>query len=192
MGLLYNTTLLGTNFKSALIVAPAALALIVLLLWFGSIRNPDPVSADDGRALSDCPQASLEPCKDTALKAMPIIGLAPENAGDSTTTGQSLWATSTLDSGTGSEKCLLPGIPCLHDTGTSFVPIEDQENGRCIFVGNPCYPDPDPGSNGQSASVSSGSISAMSGEKCPDPGNSCSPIGWLTGQSLFQGDLKTY
>ena len=127
MGLIYNTNLKASTARSTLIVAPAALALIVLLLWFGSIRNPDPVSADEGRSLWDCPQASLEPCDEPASM----------NSVDT-----SIDAASVSSSGHSGEKCLFPGIPCLHDHGLEHQAVQasgTEENGRCIFIGNPCF-----------------------------------------------------
>ena len=101
---------------STLIVAPAALALIVALLWFGSIRNPDPVSADDGRLYLECAEGSQEFCEDATLTAGP------------------------LGNGTGElNGAQIPGISL--DSVASFIPGGDTESGRCIFIGNPCYQD---------------------------------------------------
>ena len=71
MNLLYATDYRRCTVRSTLIDAPVALALIVMLLWFGSLRNPDPVSADEARQFQECPASSLEPCEDLAL-ASPV------------------------------------------------------------------------------------------------------------------------
>ena len=46
MNLLYATDFRKSTVRGTLVVAPAALALIVMLLWLGSIRNPDPLVAN--------------------------------------------------------------------------------------------------------------------------------------------------
>lgn len=128
MHLINTTDYRRAPLVSTLIVAPAALALIVSLLWFGSIRNPDPISADEGRLYSECAEGSQEFCADATLISGP------------------------LGNGTGeSNGAQLPGISL--DTGTSFIPSGEEENGRCIFIGNPCYQGPDVGYIGQSAGV---------------------------------------
>ena len=115
-------------FLSTLIVAPAALALIVALLWFGSIRNPDHVSADEGRLYSECAAGSQEFCEDATLMAGP------------------------LGNGTGElNGAQLPGISL--DSAISFFPGGEDDSGRCIFIGNPCYQDPNLGYIGQSVDV---------------------------------------
>ena len=108
-----------------LVVAPAALALIIALLWFGSIRNPDPVSADEGRLYLECAEGVWAPCEDATLTAGP------------------------LSNGTGE----LNGAQISGISGASFIPSGEEESGRCIFIGNPCYQDPGLGYIGQSAGV---------------------------------------
>lgn len=73
MDLLYNTDYRKSTVKETLIVAPLALALIVALLWFGSDRNPDPVSGDESSLFSECPQVSPGPCAEAASPGGPII-----------------------------------------------------------------------------------------------------------------------
>ena len=102
MHLLNTTDYRRTPILSTLIVAPAALALIVALLWFGSIRNPDPVSADEGRLYLECVEGSQDFCEDATLTAKP------------------------LGNGTGeSNGAQLPGI-----SGASFIPSGDQVIGH--------------------------------------------------------------
>ena len=128
MHLLNTTDYRRTPLLSTLIVAPAALALIVALLWFGSIRNPDPVSTDKGRLYLECAEGSQDFCEDATLIVTP------------------------LGNGTGELNGVqIPGISL--DTGTPFITDGEQENGRCIFIGNPCYQDPGLGYIGQSAVV---------------------------------------
>ena len=59
MSLIYHTYLQNNTFESSLMVAPVALALIVMLLWFGSVRNLDPLSADEGGLTFECPALSI-------------------------------------------------------------------------------------------------------------------------------------
>ena len=128
MHLINTTDYRRTPFLTTLIVAPAALALIVALLWFGSIRNPDSVSADEGRLYLACSEGSQEFCEGATLVAGPLSKGAGEFSG-----------------------VQVPGMSL--DTGTSFIPGGEPENGRCIFIGNPCYQGPGLGYIGQSADV---------------------------------------
>ena len=128
MHLTNTTDYRRTTFLSSLIVATAALALIVALLWFGSSRNPDPVSADEGRLYLECAEGSQEFCGDATPTAGP------------------------LGNGTGElNGAEVPGISL--DSVTSFIPSGEEESGRCIFIGSPCYQDSGLGYIGQSASL---------------------------------------
>ena len=115
MNLINATDYRRVSLRSALIVAPAALALIVVLLWFGSTRNPDPVSADEARLYSDCLEGSLAPCGGESVTP------APHGNGAMESNGTQIPGTSP-DSGGGqdSQRCLLPGIPCFHDSGATY------------------------------------------------------------------------
>ena len=79
MNLLYNTDFRKSTVRGTLVVAPAALALIVMLLWFGSIRNPDPLSADKAKLYSACPEGSFAPCADAALRIRALTPASPES-----------------------------------------------------------------------------------------------------------------
>ena len=101
---------------SALIVAPAALALIVVLLWFGSTRNSDPVSADEARLYSECLEGAVAPCEDATLKVRPLGDGTGELSGV-----QDLGTSPGSDSAQDNQRCLLPGIPCSHDPDLGYI-----------------------------------------------------------------------
>ena len=82
MNLLYNTDFQKSTIRGTLVVAPTALALIVMLLWFGSIRNPDPLSADKAELYSACLEGSFAPCADATLRIRAFTPASPENDND--------------------------------------------------------------------------------------------------------------
>ena len=126
MNLLYTTNLRNSTVRGSLIVAFAALALIVLLLWFGSIRSPDSVAADEARLYSECPAGMLEYGED-------LSGATSIGTGNSATQEKSAGES-----------------PDIQFLGTSLLGGEEQNDGRCIFIGNPCWQDPGPWNSGQS------------------------------------------
>ena len=157
MNLLYTTNLRKSTVGRALIVAPAALALIVMLLWFGSLRNPDQVSADDASLSWGCLEVSLAPCGD----------LSPGNTVDAVNSATSFR--------TGSECIFTDGIHCaiesdpttaiqtlktvqpvdLQSLGVSPIDGGEQENERCLLPGIPCTLESDNPVLGQTVGVQS-------------------------------------
>ena len=73
MGWTYGINITGYSGRAALIVASASLALIILLLWFASIRSPDPVSSNNSRSLANCAAVQLGDCDETALHVRPFV-----------------------------------------------------------------------------------------------------------------------
>ena len=106
--------------KSALIVASAALALLVMLLWFGSVRDADPVSADEGGLSQQCSQVTSVSCEGATGQGSSAALAASELNGHSSVL-QLADARVPATSGGGQEesKCLLPGIPCTSSSGAS-------------------------------------------------------------------------
>ena len=83
MGIIYGRKVKGSTSRYILIAAPAALALIILLLWFGSTRNPDPAADEERRPHSDCPKGTPENCQGAVPPTGPATQLSLRNHGDS-------------------------------------------------------------------------------------------------------------
>ena len=114
MSLLYTTDFRKSTVRGALVVAPAALALMVMLLWFGSIRNPDPLSAEKANRECILTGGLSFHCS--------MTGSDPAAAMQGTERGEPSGVQSpgiSIDSGEGqnNQRCLLPGIPCTLDPG---------------------------------------------------------------------------
>ena len=73
MGLIYGRNLQSSTRWTTLTVAVAAVVAILLLLWFGSLRNPPPVSADSGRSSTSCQQPTVAPCDEAVSAVRPIV-----------------------------------------------------------------------------------------------------------------------
>ena len=141
MNLINTTDYRRVSFPGALIVAPAALALIVALLWFASIRTGTTVSAHHVDPGSDSyPVQSMTESGEDGINSciLPVYcwGNPESPLGEPQTAEQ------------GNQNFGSASI-----TGTSFVAGGDQIDGRCTFIGNPCYQDPGIGYIDQSASL---------------------------------------
>ena len=87
MNLLYRTNFRKSTVLGSLFVASAALALIVILLWFGSIRSPDPASASKA--------STVQGDGAGARMGIQFLGHSPEVGEEQEF-----------------QRCVLPGIPC--------------------------------------------------------------------------------
>ncbi len=130
MSLIYGTNYPRANSRSALAVAPVSLALIILLLWLASIRNPDPVSAGEDGLHPECPQSTSEPLDEVAVETMPAVPASPENSGSSSAAQKARTEVSRRSpsaSDTGSPASLATGDDLL-------CPVAGDRS--CLFEGN--------------------------------------------------------
>ena len=141
MHLTNTTDYRRSPFLSTLIVAPAALALIVVLLWFGSIRAATTVSAHQVGPDSDSYSIqSMTESREDGISSciLPVYCWGnPESP---------LGEPQTAEQGN-------QGFGSASITGTPFMTGGDQSDGRCILIDNPCYQDPGLGYIGQSVGL---------------------------------------
>ena len=141
MGWSFDTHLARSTKRTTLAAAVIVMAAVVMLLWLGSLRSVDTVSADGNRSVTDCPQAMLEECDEVISQLRPFV--EPNHGSAGYAYGEQLGVrsgflgitdipiftnTSNLfgeeEPALGSEahsvgmegapKCHLPGIPCIH------------------------------------------------------------------------------
>ena len=125
MGLTYGTNLMDTTSRRTLAAAVSLLAAMVLLLWFGSLRTADTVSADGSRSLVECPETPYEQCEEASMDVRPLVLPNSESAGRN-------YGTQEIE-GRG-----FPGIPALENTGYAIgVHISE----RCLLPGIHCFND---------------------------------------------------
>ena len=140
MNLLYTTDFRESNVRGTLVVAPAALALMVMLLWLGSIRNPDLSSADKARLYSACPEGSLAPCADLTL-AIPMgpgdSAIVDKTSQECTVTG-SFHCMTESDSATAMEGTEAGEALDVQFPDASIISGEGPDNQRCFLPGIPC------------------------------------------------------
>ena len=132
MGLTYGTNLMDTTSRRTMAAAVSLLAAMVLLLWFGSLRTSDTVSADGSRSLVECPETPYEQCEEVSLDVRPLVlpnsEAAGRNSGTQEIEGRRFPGVPALENagyaigGHISDRCLLPGIPCFNDA--EYAPSE--------------------------------------------------------------------
>ena len=147
MGWSFDTHLTGSTNRTTLAAAVIVMAAVVMLLWLGSLRSVDTVSADGNRSVTDCPQAMLEECAEVISQLRPFVepnyGSAGYAYGEQAAVRSGFLGitdipiftnTSNLfgeeEPALGSEahsvgmegapKSLLPGIPCLHNNAPVY------------------------------------------------------------------------
>lgn len=188
MNLLYNTDFRKSTVRGTLVIAPAALALIVMLLWFGSIRNPDPLSADKADIYPACLEGSFAPCVDAALRIGVFTPASPENDNDASR-GQHV---------------LKGGIESASVPSNTDFPATTADKGlECTISGGwSCLPESDSpfdtqrAETGEDFDVQFPSASLNTGEgqddqRCLLPGIPCTPESGNPGLGQSSGILAT-
>ena len=146
MGWSFDTHLTRSTKRTTLAAAVIVMAAVVMLLWLGSLRSVDTVSADGNRSVTDCPQATLEECDEVISQLRPFVEPDYRSAdyaygeqeavrseflgipdvsiftntsnlfGEQETEGSEAHSVGME----GAQKCLLPGIPCLHNNAPVY------------------------------------------------------------------------
>ena len=137
MDLIYGRSPIGSTGRRTLMAAVFALAAMVLLLWFGSLRGPGIALAAEfdtngGQSIDERCFLAI-PCwlhDGTVIGDQTLWEEQDENVGaleaQGTETGDSfkfqLLGTSLNSGGEDNVgRCLLPGIPCIHQSGSGLT-----------------------------------------------------------------------
>ncbi len=143
MGWTFDANATGSTNPRTLVAGVAVLAAVVFLLWFGSLRIPDTVSAEGSRSTVECPLTQQKECGEVVSSSRSEVRPAAEGTSHAYVrqepVGRGFFGITAFENagnavtGEISQRCLLPGNPCFSETDYAVGELQAAGHG---FQGN--------------------------------------------------------